>query len=58
MTIELIVVGIVTLLAGFLIARVVLKKGLNEFHFVERYLAEGTFLEGTAVHCATELHIR
>ena len=30
MTIELIVVGIVTLLAGFLIARVVLKKGLND----------------------------
>ena len=29
MTIELIVVGIVTLLAGFLIARVVLKKGLK-----------------------------
>jgi ribonuclease Y len=30
MTIELIVVGIVTLLAGFLIAHVVLKKGLND----------------------------
>jgi ribonuclease Y len=30
MTIELIVVGIVTLLAGFLIARVVLKKGLSD----------------------------